>query len=323
MRALLVKLSSLGDVIHNLPVATDIRRAFPDAMIDWITEAAYVPLVARHAAINRVRPLHLRALKANWLRPSAWSQVWDDKTNLGDARYDWVIDTQGLLKSALIARCATGAVVGYDRDSIRELAASRWYHRQFPISRQLHAVERNRALAAAALGYTPAASCDYGLPAQWPMTVEATGSPYVVCLHATSRADKCWSTAAWIALGRCLNAAGFRVVLPSGNDAEYATSRAIAEQLQSALATPVRSLTETATLLANAVAVVGVDTGLAHLAVALKRPTVGLFIGTQPALTGLYGERAINLGGGSRTQRAMIEVDAVFDTLTRLLTSSA
>jgi heptosyltransferase-1 len=311
-RLLLVKLSSLGDVIHNLPVATDIRKAFPDAEIDWVTEAPYAPLVAAHPAVRQVWPVRLRALKSRWFAPSAWSQFIRDRAQLSGKNYDLVIDTQGLTKSAVIARASGQSIAGYDRDSIREPFAARWYQRHFPVSRQLHAVDRNRALAAAALGYEHADSCDYGLPTEWPNSASVS-TPYAVCLHATSRADKCWPADQWIALGGALNRMGLHIVLPSGNDAEFAQSSAIASKLDSATPLALKPLVDTAALLAGAALVIGVDTGLAHLAVALKRPTIGLYLTTEPALTGLYagGGAILNMGGGTRAQPTTIATEDV------------
>ena len=328
-RLLLVKLSSLGDVIHNLPVATDIQRAFPRAVIDWATEGPYAPLVALHPSIRYALPVRLRHLKSRWYAPSAWSRFFDDKSRLVAGRYDLVLDTQGLVKSALVASWPQGPVAGYDRNSIREPLACHWYDQQFAVPRDLHAVERNRALAAAALGYTHLAECDYGLPRIWPRAEHLPATPYAVCLHATSRADKCWPASSWIALGRQLNAMGLHVILPSGSPSEFAQSQYIAKQLEAATPLAARSMADTAAILAHAHAVIGVDTGLAHLAVALMRPTIGLYLSTQPALTGLYSghvgnddsgrSSAINLGGGTRKDIARIEVETVMHHISQLL----
>ncbi|MEI6737749.1 MAG: lipopolysaccharide heptosyltransferase I [Pseudomonadota bacterium] len=296
MRILLVKLSSLGDVIHNFPVASDIRRAYPDALIDWVTEAAYAPLVSLHPAISRVFPVHLRALKKVWWRTSNWSRFFADKVPLAAQRYDLIIDAQGLVKSALVARWANGPIAGFDHESVREPYATRWYQNTFNVPAGHHAIERNRTLAAHALGYALPNECNYGLADQWPPNKTAPLSPYVVFLHATSRADKEWPVASWITLGKMLNRQGLAVMLLSGNAAEFQRGKSIAGALSNAIAAPMQSLTETAALLANANAVVGVDTGLAHLAVALGRPTVGIYCATDPAKTGLYGTtRVINL----------------------------
>ena len=320
---LLVKLSSLGDVIHNLPVATDIRRAFPDANLDWATEAPYAALVALHPAVRDVLPIHLRALKSRWYDPAAWRQLFDDKQHLASRVYDLVIDTQGLTKSAILASWANGPIAGFDRDNIREPFASRWYQHRYAISQQRHAVERNRALAAAALGYDLSDACDYGLPTGWHAPPALSVRPYVVCLHATSRGDKYWSADAWVALGKQLNNMGQHVVFPSGNAKEFAQSRHLAKQLAAATAMPGKSFADTAAMLFHAAAVVGVDTGLAHLSVALRRPTIGLYISTEPALTGLHsgGGPVVNLGGGSREKPASIPVAEVMQRVDAFIRS--
>jgi heptosyltransferase I len=329
MRILLVKLSSLGDVIHNFPVATDLASHFSGATIDWVTEAPYASLVAQHPAVRNVFSIHLRQLKRGWFRPSAWMTLFDDKAALARQRYDVILDTQGLVKSALVARWANGPIVGMDRDSAREPLAARIYDRAFTVTRNAHAVTRNRLLAGQAFGYTPPEACDYGLAAH-PHAAKSTANTvvqdlvanqkYVVLLQATSRANKQWPVASWTALGRALNAQGFSVVIPAGNAAELAVSEAIAQSLDDARALPAQSLEDTSLLLSNAQAVIGVDTGLAHLAVALNRPTVGIYLTTAPARTGLFGDdqRVINLGGGAPQQPAIVAVDSVLRALQQL-----
>jgi heptosyltransferase I len=316
MRILLVKLSSMGDVIHNLPVVNDIRRAIPDAQIDWVTDVSYAQLVSLHSGVNRVLPLRLRSLKSQWYSLATWHQVFADKTQIGREPYDLIIDTQGLVKSAVVSNWARGPKVGYDAESIREPLASRWYERRYTVSRQAHAVTRNRALCAAALGYELIADAppDYGLQLTQP-DIKSLPKAYVVCLHATSRADKQWPTANWRALGKTLNDRGLHVAFPSGTDAEYATSEALAQSLPNASAWRALPLPETAARLSAATAVVGCDTGLAHLAVALSRPCIGIYLSTAPALTGLFGTGATNLGGGSRERLASVSVADVLDTL--------
>ncbi len=314
VRVLLVKLSSMGDVIHNLPVVTDLARAFPGIEIDWATEAPYAELVLLHPSVKRVFPIHLRALKNQWWRPTRWSQLLGERRALGRQRYDRVIDTQGLVKSAIIARGAGQPISGYHQAAAREPLASRFYDFTFDIGVKQHAVERNRQLVAAAMGYQLTSPADYGLSLQTPRPAWLAGQPTVVLLHATSRADKQWPLINWVALGKQLNVRGFHVALPWGSEKEKNVSAEIAAALTHATVAPAMNLTNAAALLAHAAGVVGVDTGLAHLAVAFNRPTVGIYVATQPALTGLHGGvDAINLGGGTPSQLTNPSVVAVFE----------
>lgn len=303
LRILLVKTSSLGDVIHNLPVVTDIRRAQPLAAIDWVCEPPYAPLVALHPAVAQAFPLPLRNLKKRWYSPAAWREFRARRLALSAKSYDLILDTQGLVKSAWIAGMASGPRAGYDAASAREPLAARNYQKHYTVSRELHAVVRNRMLAAAALGYAIEGPADYGLTSRAFQAWPDVARPYAVFLHATSRADKMWPTERWIALGQALRAEGIGIVLPWGAPPELAESERIAAALSTSAGPrvwvpPPMGLTSVADLLAFSQLVVGVDTGLAHLAVALGRPTIGLYCATDPGLTGLHGdERAINLGG--------------------------
>jgi heptosyltransferase I len=306
----------MGDVIHNLPVVTDLARAFPAIEIDWVTEAPYVELVALHPKVKQVFPIHLRALKKQWWRLSLWAQFREERNKLAAQQYDCVIDTQGLMKSAIVARGATRPISGFSKSVAREPFAARFYDRTFDIAREQHAVERNRQLVAAAMGYKISTPADYGLNAQMPRPAWVSGHLYIVLLHATSRADKAWPMAHWVALGKKLNDRHLMVVLPWGSEKEKNSSEKIAAELTHAIVPPAMSLAEAAKLLANAAGVVGVDTGLAHLAVACNRPTVGIYVSTEPALTGLYGgASAINLGGSSVNQLSNPSMEAVFEAL--------
>ena len=309
----------MGDVIHNLPVVTDLARAFPAIEIDWVTEAPYAELVALHPNVKQVFSIHLRALKKQWWRASRWAQFRAERSKLAGQKYDCVIDTQGLIKSAMVARGAAQPVSGFSKSVAREPLAARFYTRTFDIKREQHAVERNRQLVAAAVGYKISTPVDYGLDSQIariPRPAWLSGHSYIVLLHATSRADKQWPIANWMALAKKLNAHGLMVVLPWGNEHEKNTSEKIAGALSNAIVPPFMNLAEAAKLLANAAGVVGVDTGLAHLAVAFNRPTVGIYVATAPALTGLYGgTSAVNLGDGSTNQISNPSVDVVFQAL--------
>ena len=320
MRVLLVKLSSMGDVLHNLPVVSDLAQAYPEIEIDWVTEAPYAPLVALHPKVRRVISSNLRGLKKRWWSPAAWSAFFDVRSQLGRDKYDLILDTQGLIKSALIARWANGPIGGFSRDTAREPLAARAYDRCVAIPQNLHAVVRNRNLAADIFGYALSGPVDYGLRLPETAVSVSTQHPYIVFLHATSRADKMWPEAHWIALGQRVLENGYGIFLPWGNAEEKRISDRLASAIPGAIVPVAMSLMEAATLLANARGVIGVDTGLAHLSVALARPTVGLYLTTSPELTGLYGNNlAINLGGGTRQQPVIPDIDAAWQALQALL----
>jgi heptosyltransferase I len=314
-RVLLVKLSSLGDVIHNLPAVSDLRRHRPGARIEWAVEEAYADLVELHPAVERAIPVNLRHLRRNLASPSAWRAFSHSRRSLTRHAYDAIIDTQGLVKSAVVAGFATGPVSGYDAASARESLAARFYSRTFSVARDRHAVERNRVLMGLAFGYAPVGVPEYGLRAPREVLPWLTNAPVITFLHATSRADKLWHEAAWIELGGLLAAQGATIVLPGGSDAERGRSARLASAIPNAVAAPPLRTIEAAALLARSRAVVGVDTGLAHLAVALGRPTVGIYRATDPRLTGLAGgANAVNLGGPG----APPEVAEVAATLARI-----
>jgi heptosyltransferase-1 len=221
-----------------------------------------------------------------------WREIGACKRELGAERYDAVVDTQSLFKSALIARAACGTRHGLDRASAREWLAAPFYDVRHAVPRDLHAVERNRRLAASALGFPLSGPLEYGLhvPA-------AQGSGYAVFLTMTSRADKLWPEARWIELARGLRAP---VVLPWGSEEERMRARRIADAIGGTVL-PRKSLEELATVFVAARAVVGVDTGLTHLAAALGAPTVGIYCASDPARTGIYGApRAHNVGAPGR-----------------------
>lgn len=289
MRILLVKTSSLGDVIHNLPVASDIRRCFPDCRIDWCVEAPFAAIPRLHPAVGEVIPVAIRRWRRALFSRSTWQEFGAFRARIGATPYDQIIDTQGLVKSALLGRLAHGPRHGYDAASIREPLAARFYDQCHPVPTRLHAVHRNRQLAAQALGYADRLDelpLDYGLGATTRATADA---PYAVLLTATSRDDKLWQEDNWNALGQRLADQGIQARLPAGNPVERARAERIATAIPGAAALPAQGLESLASQLAGATLVVGVDTGLTHLGVALARPTVALYVSTDPGLTGVLG----------------------------------
>ncbi len=297
-RILLVKTSSLGDVVHNLPVATDLRIHYPDVEIDWAVEENFGDIPALHPAVSQVIRVAARRWRRAFASRETWREIAELRRTLLSRGYDAVIDTQGLIKSALISRLAPGRRFGLDWLSAREPLWP-FYHQTFRVSWAVHAVERNRQLAARAMGYALPSGVDYGIETP-PFAPPAGLQPrdYAVLLHATSGSAKLWPEHQWIKLGDHLDRRGLRLVLPWGSEVELRRSQHIAAALPHATVPPRLSLREAAGLLGGAQVVFGVDTGLTHLSVALRTPTVGIYCATDPAATGLYGSAsAVNVGG--------------------------
>jgi heptosyltransferase-1 len=282
-------------VVHNCPAVSDAARKIPGADLDWVVEQPFAAIAAMHCAVRRVIPVRLREWRRQWWRGSVWQELGAFREDLRASSYDVIIDTQSLVKSALIASWAHGERHGMDRASAREPMAARFYQKKHAVPRELHAVERNRRLAATALGYELDLPLDYGLSA-----IDGEPStPYDVLLTMTSRADKLWPDENWIALGKTL---GGRIVLPWGSEAERARAGRIAAALPHAEVPPRMTVPQLARLFGRAQRVMGVDTGLTHLAAALGARTVGIYCGSDPSLVGIYGAaRARNVGALGHT----------------------
>ncbi|MEX0958190.1 MAG: lipopolysaccharide heptosyltransferase I [Burkholderiales bacterium] len=315
-RILLVKTSSLGDVVHNLPVASDIAVNLPQAEIDWVVEEPFAPIPQLHGMVKRVIPVALRRWRKDLYSMRTWREIAAFRRRLSANRYDAIVDTQGLLKSALVVSCARGRKYGLDWHSSREPLAA-FYHETFRIPWGQHAVERNRKLAASALGYTLSSPANFAarVPEEWQSRLatrlpghiaDATEGRYAILLHGTSARQKEWPQENWAALGRELHSRGMVSLLPFGSAAEQTRSENLADAIPAALVPPRLELDSLSALLSRATLVVGVDTGLTHLAAALGRPTVGIYCATDPHATGLYGSnRAINVG--SQGKRGRVE----------------
>ncbi|RTL02908.1 MAG: lipopolysaccharide heptosyltransferase I [Neisseriaceae bacterium] len=297
-RVLLIKTSSMGDVIHCLPAATDMQRHIPDLQLDWVVEEGFADIPRLHPVVNKIIPVAIRRWRKNLFSKKIHQEFAAFRQTLQQQPYDLVLDTQGLLKSAWIGRMVDAPYSGYDRQSIREPLASWFYRQKFAVSRQLHAVQRNRQLAAQALGYMIDPEIDYGLSIEPQTFAWLPSDAYVVGLHATSRADKEWPEPHWIELAQKLAALGLKLVLPWGSTQEHQRAERLAKTLPNAIVAPRLNLQQAAALLAGARLVVGVDTGLTHLAAAVGVPVIALYCASEPGLTGVLGKAfAVNLGG--------------------------
>jgi len=314
-RILFVKTSSLGDVIYHCPAVSDVARALPGARIDWMVEEAFAAIPALHAQVRRVIPVAVRRWRGKLWNPAVWSEIGALRRALSVEAYDAVIDTQGLVKSALLCTLAPGTRHGMNRASLREPLAARFYDVRHAVPREQHAVERNRQLAAAALGYAVGGECDYGLRAESSPPVPLS-TPYAVLLTMTSRTDKLWPEERWREIGRTLAGRGIRPVLPWGSESERARCERIGAGIPHAVVPRRLSLQELAGLIRGARGAAGVDTGLTHLCAALGVATVGIYCASEPALTGLHGSTQVrNLGGAGAPPATASVLSALEDLL--------
>ncbi len=326
MRVLIIKTSSLGDVIHTLPAVTDASSINKDLRFDWAVEEAFAEIPAWHPAVETVIPVAIRRWRkqpVESLRGPEWRHC---KRQLSRNHYDAVIDAQGLIKSAWLTRYVQAPRWGYDTNSAREPLASMAYHHKVPVSRELHAVERIRQLFASAMRYRlPESTGHYGIDAAQFGAVESQ-EPSIICLHNTARDEKLWPEEHWRQLVQQAIAEGFRVSLPWGNDAERERAKRIAGVDDRAVVLPRLKLKALAALLVRASGVVAVDTGLGHLAAALGTPAVSLYGPTSPDRVGTYGANQCHLlspEAGSKSsaaqQMSALSPDLVWNNLRPLM----
>ncbi|RWC26117.1 lipopolysaccharide heptosyltransferase I [Mesorhizobium sp.] len=295
MKVLIVKTSSMGDVIHTFPAVEDARLNRPDVTFDWCVEEAFAGIVALHPAIDRIHTVAIRRWRKALFGGATWREVAALRRTLRDCRYDLVIDAQGLLKSALVARQAGAPIAGFDRASAREPSATLFYDVTYAVPRGLHAIERTRRLFGLALGYQPDLSIlDSGVVPPAGTLADITGKTAFL-LHGTSREDKKWPIDDWIETARLLIERGMTPVTTWSNEREKAVAEAIAKAVPSTIMVPKSPLADIAAFIGRSELVIGADTGLTHLASAFGLPTVAVFLATEPGLTGPRGSYASTL----------------------------
>ncbi|MCK5727204.1 MAG: lipopolysaccharide heptosyltransferase I [Thiotrichaceae bacterium] len=297
-KILIVKTSSLGDIVHMLPAVVDAMRQCDDVQFDWLVEEGFAEVPRWSPLINQVIPVAMRRWKKALFSRQTWAEIKRLKKQLRLQNYDCVIDSQGLVKSAVAARWAKAeqGIWGYDAKSIREPLASRFYQRTFKVNKNQHAITRNRHLMAQALGYTlEGLVLDYGLSTVvFPDLALEITSPYIVALHGTSRVDKEWRESYWGVLLTTLHTNKITVLFPWGNEREHQRAIRLADKHSNVLVLPKASLSHLAGLIAGAEAVIGMDTGLMHIAAALDKSGLGLYPVTRPFLTGVMTGGEVN-----------------------------
>ncbi|WP_253549206.1 lipopolysaccharide heptosyltransferase I [Herbaspirillum rubrisubalbicans] len=305
MKILIVRVSSLGDVVHNMPMVADIHRHFPDAQIDWVVEEAYTSLIRLNPQVRNVIPIALRRWRKTLFSAATRAEMGAFRQQLCAQAYDLVFDTQGLLKTSVVMRMAhlaphgrrvglANATEGSGYEPI-----SRIFHDQsIVVDRRAHAVARARLVAAGALGYEVEGLPDFAL--QPPPTVRfgwMPEQPYVVFFHGTARAAKQWPQAQWIKLGQALGTRGLPVLLPWGSAKEEQAARQLAAGIPGAIVLPALPLMQAVALVQQAQLVIGLDTGLTHIAAAYDKPTIELYCDSPRWKTeGNWSPRIVNLG---------------------------
>lgn len=305
MRVLIVKTTSLGDVIHTLPAVTDAFKSIPNISFDWLVEESFQAIPHWNEAVKNVIPVATRRWRKNlW---ASRSEIKALINRLREEEYDAIIDPQGLLKSALFTKLAKGKrKIGYHKNSIKEPMAAYLYQQNIAVSQPLHAVTKIREFFSHAFGYNyEAQDIDYGIASYFINAIDVEKNTAkinntlenknVVFLHATTWASKHWPITYWQQLGRLLNQAGYVVYLPWGNDKEKMQAQSIADALDNAEVLPKMNLDQVATVLNNANAVVAVDTGLGHLTAALGRPCVNIYGSTDAEKTGAMGNNQVHM----------------------------
>jgi heptosyltransferase-1 len=311
MRVLIVKTSSMGDVVHALPAITDMAKAIPGIQIDWLVEKSFAAMPSQHRAVNRVITLQWRKWRKSLRTPETKAALSAWLAEMKQQPYDLVIDMQGLLKSALFACVAQGPRAGYDRRSIREPLASLFYGRKAHVSRELHAVDRCRQLAAQVLGYAlPTTPPDFGLTTTDDAWTPGP-SPYAVLIPCASRPEKLWPQADWIAVAQHLRTQGLNIAVMWGSPEEEQRAQDIAHTT-GAVVPPFLTVAQAANTLAHARIVVGLDTGMTHLAAAHGRTTIGIYCDHEPGLAGVTGPGVVrSLGGKGQVPSLQAVLDAV------------
>jgi heptosyltransferase-1 len=315
VRVLIVKTSSMGDVVHALPAVSDLARQRPGTVIDWVVEEAFVEIPRLHRDVARVLPIGLRRWRGQLHLPSTWKQMRAARQALREVRYDRILDLQGLLKSACIARWAGGPVTGPCGRSARERAASWFYERRISVDPGLHAIDRNRLLMARAFEYTVDAGLDFGV--RVPKVATAALRPWIgeqrfaLLVTNASRASKLWPDDNWRAIEAWLAEQGLASVLVWGSERERGATLRRAARMHAARVAPPAGLDTLAAICARAALVIGLDTGLTHWAAAVGAPTIGIFCDYDPARVGLKADEwRVNLGGVADPPSSEDVVDA-------------
>lgn len=296
MKILIVKTSSMGDVVHTMPAISDIAAHLPDVQIDWLVETPFASLPAMHPAICTVIPIAWRKWRKSLFAKATRTALTAARTQLKAEQYDLILDMQGLAKSAVWAMQARGPRAGYDTSSAREPLAALTYARRAKVNKSLHAVERSRQLAAAHLGYVVAGKAHFNLRAPalgWTPQTEK----YAVLITGASRPEKLWPEPSWQHIAGVLRARNLGIVWLWGSAEEGARAKRLVAAAGGEVP-PFLSVHDASAVLARATVCVGLDTGFTHIAAAFGVSTVGIYCDHEPGLVGITGDGYVASIGG-------------------------
>ncbi len=325
LKHLIVKTSSLGDIVHMLPALTDAAKQVPDANFDWVTESSFAEIPAWHPNVDNVIPNNLRRWHKERFRPSTWPEIKIFIKELRQTPYEKAIDAQGLIKSAVIARLSRGKSWGYDKRSIRDPFASYLYQHSVSVPYKEHAVTRNRLILAKSLGYSiEDCPLDYGIAgnSDFRQALEQLAisfqipDKFIMALHGTSRKAKEWPVENWESFITAIGNTGHYILFPWGNDEEHERASYLSDKYKKALTVPKSSLTTLSGLIEKSAAVIGMDTGLMHIAAALDKKGIGIYPVTEPRLSGALapGNQIENIGG-----KDSLDANAINEKMLKLL----
>jgi heptosyltransferase-1 len=322
-RVLIVRLGSMGDILHALPAATALRKALPDAAIGWLVEERWAELLCtlseprsgsrspQRPLVDQVHTVDTRKWRASMFSPQTWERVGASLSELRAPKYEVTVDFQGAVRSAMLARLSKAPVV-YGAVQPRENVASMFYTRQV-MTRGAHVLEQALSIAEAVVGRplgTPAVGLPYDERAEkqcadW---LQRDGiSDFVLLNPGAGWGAKQWPAERFGIVAKQLAGEGLKSLVNFGPGEEKLAQAVEAASAGNAQAVGC-TLTELIALTRRARLFIGGDTGPMHLAAALGIPVVALFGPTDPARNGPFGTRSIvlrnSLSPTTHTRRA-------------------
>ena len=313
IRILIVKLTSLGDLIHTMPAITDIQHNSSEVELDWLVDEQFSEIPAWHSFVNKTIAIGLRRWRRN-INSRSLSEFMNCISEIRSKNYDFIVDVQGLLKSSILGSIiAKGESHGYADTSIKEKYASLFYNYKYHVPLNLHAVTRIRNLCSQVLNYSiDEAEINYGVKEQ---LQNKERDNYIVLIPHSSNPIKNWEEKKWIELAKLINAEGLKVKVSWGSEFEKQQATRIAQASNTEVAEKLNlNINSIGKFLAKAKAVVSLDTGFSHIAAALETPNICLCITSDPNLSGAIGKNQYSLA-----QANLLSAKQVWDKLSKLI----